>query len=571
MSSSSNEEVLVRRLTSSPIDAYVAGLGLVALASAVVVARWSGASSHGLLPVALVALFALAEVFVVHYAVRRNTHTFSLVEVPMVIALVFASPAVFILTRLLGAALALVLHRRQRSTKLVFNLASFTLQDVVAIIVFRSIAGNDISRHTTWAALTAACLVASALGFVLVLIAMRLSGDGHPSARQSMASAVFAMTSTGITTAAAIALVLLWNLEGAAALLLAPAIVGIHYALRSHVVSQTERRHLEAIEETAQLVVPSRTADETIGDLLLHARATFGVERASYVHLGDGLAVFSRTTAPDGSIVDRREPTEHWQSLVDLVPPGRHGVVLTPSRGRTIARNAVPTLPRDGMVAAVTSDGQVVGYLTVTDRLSAVGRFDDDALLVLQLMARQIAVALAGETPPDVDDFHLLEAELNHRVRRDALTGLANDIGMRDRLVGELTHAGSQRLALVVVRVSVLGCPDDEVDDGLMLVTSQRLRTCVRGRDTVARPSADEFAVIASTPGGEHDALALGQRILWTLSTAMNLDGAEHRLDVGVGICLRGTINDPDVMLDRAGNACRRAESNPRRIEVTNA
>lgn len=559
-----------RRTGLSRVAVYVLALCLAAAAAVGGVATLSGPDAHGLVIVGLVALFATAEVFVVHLEFRRNSHTFSMVEIPLVIGLVHVSPIVLVTTHLLGAAIALVGHRRQSSMKLAFNLASFALQDVIAIATYRLVAHGDVAEHGTWIALAVACVVASALGIGLVQVAMWLSGD-HPSRRQAIASAAFGLAFTAITSAAAIAMVVLWAFDRPSALLLAPAILGIHLAHRSHVAAATERRRLEAIESTTQLLVPTRTAEETIGDLLLHARATFGVERASYVHLGEGLAVFSRTTAPDGSIVDRREPTEQWQSLVDLVPPGRHGVVLTPSRGRTVARHAVPTLPRDGMIAAVTSDGQVVGYLTVTDRLSAVGRFDDDALLVLQLMARQIAVVLAGEAPPDVDDFHLLEAELNHRVRRDALTGLANDIGMRDRLMGELTHAGSQRLALVVVRVSVLGSPDDQVDDGLMLVTSQRLRSCVRGRDTVARPSADEFAVIASTPGGEHDAVALGQRILWTLSTAVNLDGAEHRLDVGIGICLRGAINDPDVLLDRAGHACRRAESNPRRIEVTNA
>jgi GGDEF domain-containing protein len=562
----------VERAHPSGVRTYVTGLAIAAVAATVALAVTGGDRPHvspGAIA-ALIALFVAAEVFVVHLTFRRNSHTFSLVEVPLVVGLVHASPMVLVATHAIGALVALVVHRRQRGIKLAFNLASFTLQDAVAITAFRSIGHHDITDHVTWLGLAVACVSASALGIVLVQLAMWLSGD-HPSRRQALASACFGLAFTTITSAAAVAMALLWAHDAPSSLLLVPALLGIHLAHRSHVAAATERERIAAIDESTQLLVPSHTADEIIGELLAHARATFGVERAAYVHLADGLSIVSRTTAPDGSIVERRESPEHWQSLVDLVPPGRHGAVLTPSRGRTIGRHAAPTLPRDGMVAAVTLNGQVTGYLVVTDRLSAVGRFDEDALLVLQLMARQIGVALAGQAPAEVDDFHLLEAELNHRVRRDPLTGLANDIGLRDRLAGELTHAGSQRLALVVVRVSVLDRPDERLDDGLMLVTSQRLRSCVRGRDTVARPSDDEFAVIASTPGGEHDAMALGQRILWTLSTAVNVDGTEHRLDVGVGICLRGVISDPDVMFDRAGNACRRAESNPRRIEVTNA
>lgn len=560
-----------QRFRPSAVDVFVLVLAGVAIVAGGITAGSSGQATSVTLGVTLVVLFAMAEIFVVHFGVRRNTHTFSLVEVPMVVALAFAAPAVFLGAHLVGAALALVLHRHQRSTKLVFNLASFTLQDVVAIAIFRSIAHDDVTHHTTWGALGLACLVASVLGLVLVMVVMRLSGGEQPTPPEIVESAAFGVAFTGIATAVAIAMVVLWEVDGPAALLLVPAFIGIHFALRSHVAAQTERRHLDAIEGATHLLESARPVDELIGELLAQARATFGVERAMYVHIGDDLVVTSRTTAPDGSIITRREATQHWESLVELVPAGRHGAVLAPTRNRTIGRGAATTRPRNGMLAQVDVGGHVAGYLMVADRLSDVGGFDDDALLVLQLMARQLAVAIADETPPATDRFHLLEAELNHRVRRDTVTGLANDIGLRDRLVGELGNAGDQQLAVVVVHLRLLDGADDELDDDLVLVTSQRLRSCVRGRDTVARPTSDGFAVVASTPGGEHDALALAQRILWNLSTPMNVDGDQRHLDVGVGICLRGATTDPDTLVARATSASRWAEADPRRIIVANA
>lgn len=312
-------------------------------------------------------------------------------------------------------------------------------------------------------------------------------------------------------------------------------------------------------------------ADSTIAAILIGARATFGAERATFVQLQSDLSIQSRTVTADGRIVRQTEPTEQWLALVDLVPPGRHGTVLAPRRGRTEARRAAPSLPCDGMIAAVATEGRVAGYLTVTDRLGNSGRFDHDTLLVLQLMARQVAVALVGERPPSIDDLHLLEAELNHRVRHDALTGLVNDIGLRERVANEISLAGDRRLAVMIIRVALLDRPGEHLDDALLVISAQRLRHCVRDRDTVARALDDEFAVIASTPGGEHDAFALAQRILWNLATEVNVDGAERRLDVSIGICLRGRITDPDVVIDRAGNASRSAEATPRRIVVTNA
>ncbi|MGH2729769.1 MAG: hypothetical protein ACRDJI_04090, partial [Actinomycetota bacterium] len=65
--------------------------------------------------------FFLTEVYVVHLQFRRDAHSVSLSEIPLVLGLFFATPEALILGQVVGAAVALGLHRRQSLLKLLFN------------------------------------------------------------------------------------------------------------------------------------------------------------------------------------------------------------------------------------------------------------------------------------------------------------------------------------------------------------------------------------------------------------------------------------------------------------------
>ena len=76
---------------------------------------------------ALAALFFVTEVFVVHVHFRAEAHSISVSELVLVLGLFFASPQGMVLAQVVGAAVALTVVRKQRSAKLVFNLANLTL------------------------------------------------------------------------------------------------------------------------------------------------------------------------------------------------------------------------------------------------------------------------------------------------------------------------------------------------------------------------------------------------------------------------------------------------------------
>src|SRR5690348_8673325 len=97
----------------------------------------------------LVVGFAASELTVVHIEFRRDAHSVSLNEIPLVVALAFASPSHLITAQLVGAGAILVFHRRQALLKLVFNLSHFALEDCVAIVVFDAIVGRHIALGPT--------------------------------------------------------------------------------------------------------------------------------------------------------------------------------------------------------------------------------------------------------------------------------------------------------------------------------------------------------------------------------------------------------------------------------------
>ena len=84
--------------------------------------------------------FVLADTFAVHVELRDNAHSFTMIELPLMIGLFLCPPEQMILARIVGMLVALVVVRRQRLLKTLFNLALGTLETVALIAVFLAIA-----------------------------------------------------------------------------------------------------------------------------------------------------------------------------------------------------------------------------------------------------------------------------------------------------------------------------------------------------------------------------------------------------------------------------------------------
>jgi NAD(P)-dependent dehydrogenase (short-subunit alcohol dehydrogenase family) len=110
--------------------------------------------------------FLVAEVAVVRIEVRRQTHTFSFTEIPLVLGLLFAQPTDLVIGELVGATIALLVARRQRGLRLSFNTAQFVLTTCVVVTLFQlgvDAMGPNPADWSLWVLATAAVLAGDLL------------------------------------------------------------------------------------------------------------------------------------------------------------------------------------------------------------------------------------------------------------------------------------------------------------------------------------------------------------------------------------------------------------------------
>ncbi|MFT3906997.1 MAG: EAL domain-containing protein [Steroidobacteraceae bacterium] len=147
--------------------------------------------------------------------------------------------------------------------------------------------------------------------------------------------------------------------------------------------------------------------------------------------------------------------------------------------------------------------------------------------------ARRIAVALSNSARDE---------QLYRQAHFDALTALPNRLLFRDRLAQELANASSglSRGALLYVDLDHFKKINDSVGhaagDQLLVIVAQRLRSCVKEGDTVARLAGDEFTVILHSIQSPDDAAHVAQRIIAALQMPVHLAGRDHYVRASIGI-----------------------------------
>jgi diguanylate cyclase (GGDEF)-like protein len=141
---------------------------------------------------------------------------------------------------------------------------------------------------------------------------------------------------------------------------------------------------------------------------------------------------------------------------------------------------------------------------------------------------------------------HLAAWRLNEdQVLSDPLTGLANRT-----LLEEITHRMLQRgsgISLLFIDLDDFKDINDSrghaAGDELLLVLAERLRSCVRVGDVVARIGGDEFAVLVN--GSPDIARSVGERILVALSVPVPLADGTVTVHASVGVAASTDAGDP--------------------------
>jgi len=158
---------------------------------------------------------------------------------------------------------------------------------------------------------------------------------------------------------------------------------------------------------------------------------------------------------------------------------------------------------------------------------------------------------------------------LTHLTNHDQLTGLPNRRLFFDRLGLALKRArrSDECVALLVIDLDHFKDINDslghQAGDLLLKRAADRLRTCMREHDTVARMGGDEFALILEDQISVSQAHGIARRVLHLLAEPFPLDDREVFISASIGVTLFPfDDHGEDVLLQHADIAMYQAKRN---------
>ena len=526
---------------------------------------------------ALAIAFCCTEIFVVHLHFRRASHSFSLTEIPLVVGLYFLAPKELLLAQLVGAGVALVLHRRQSAIKLCFNLAHFCLETGLAVLVFRAVYDGPVETGTVgnplaWLATFLAVVTATVVSAVTIFLAISLS-ERRLEVGKLGELLITAHIVAGTNTSLALigAMVFLYA-PTSAWLLLVPAVTLV-LAYRAYIAEREKHHSLEFLYESTRVLHRSTDLEPAILALLCSAREMFRADVAEITLFpeAEGETAFRIGLGPD----DRTEvmtPVELEASMAlwANVVSGRQALLVPPAdKGHKNPGLVAACDVRDAMVTALHGETRVVGTMVVANRLGDAGTFGSDDLQLFETLANHVSITLEkGRLEQSLAQLRALEDQLTHQAFHDSLTQLANRALFTDRVERALRSAdrGAALRAVLFVDLDDFKTINDSLGhpagDELLVKVAERLRSCLRGGDTAARLGGDEFAVLIETMRTPKEAVALAERLIATLRAPFPLQGTEVSIDCSIGIAVSSSEEDKvDELLSNADVAMYAAKS----------
>ena len=223
----------------------------------------------------------------------------------------------------------------------------------------------------------------------------------------------------------------------------------------------------------------------------------------------------------------------------------------------------------------LTGDGAIVGSLNLYSKNADV--FDSDELKLLKEIANNLAYGIASIR---LQERHAqVQGELAYRVLHDALTGLPNRAHLTNLLQLAVAHAERSEAVFAVLFIDL----DDfklindtlghHAGDELLRQVGERIGSCIRSGDVVARQGGDEFIVLmtdTSDPSGDSDTSQANrflnparqaQRLIERLREPFVIEGQTTYSGASIGIAVwPHDTRDADALLRYADIAMYRAK-----------
>jgi diguanylate cyclase (GGDEF)-like protein len=480
-------------------------------------------------------------------------------EIPLVLGLLFTSPLSLLAARLVGSAVALVVHRRQPALKVVFNLSLFAFETAVAGVVLRLLlAEHDPLAPWGWVAVVLTVLACLLLSSVAIGVVIALT-SGSPL-RQQLARVAGVGTVTSLLAAdLGLVVSLVFGHDPSSGWLLAPGLLVIGFVVAHQGHLQARVQLLEQAHQFGTEVAGTLDA-ETADDFLLERACVLlraGWAELAYVdESGEHVVVTTRA----GLIEEQRgaraaavAADRRWEL------GGAETVMVTGfDRSETVI---IASLPDPG------SDGT----LAIGDRKGPVDNFADSDLLLAGALAGHAAVALRNRRLLRQLQREVDEGE--HRSLHDSLTGLPNrtlvDVGL-DRAIGDRSRDDVVGVLLVDLNrfKEVNDTLGHHEGDHLLVEVAARIRRAAPTSCLVGRLGGDEFALVLRCDAPE-EVEHLAAAVTEALAVPFSL--ADLQVDVGasIGIALSPLHGeDGPTLLQRADVAMYAAKARGTGVEI---
>jgi len=355
---------------------------------------FAGGSS---LPLWMLAVsFGVAEVFVMHIRIARHAQTFSLAEIPLVFGLAFATPGGLVLAQTVGVAIALAVPRRQKPLRLTFNVAQRACTTLLAV-VFVAVSRSALPEGwpSLWVSLFGATLLADVVGGMLINVAIGLSDDKMKLFDQVIG---LGTSLTVANTALGIVGVMVFLQQPAAILLVVAPAATTYLAGKAFTDLQRKHDDLLQLQRATGLAQRSLEREDMVPVLLHHMREMFNADIAEMLLWPQGrdqTPVRCQVGPGDKEIAFEPVSLDPTEGVWARVASERESVLLSrPINNEALRRFVGDRRIRDAIVAPVSSDDQLLGILTVADRLDDFSTFDHDDLDLFQTLANHVGVAL---------------------------------------------------------------------------------------------------------------------------------------------------------------------------------
>lgn len=387
----------------------------------------------------LAILFYFGEITVVHLRFRQNAHSFSMSEIPLVLALFFASPAELIVAQLVGNAIALIVNRRQSVLKVAFNLSQFTLVAALAAIIFHGIvAFGDPLGPAGWLATAIATWTTILLADALITGVIHTAG-GKLDLTQSIE--VIELSMLGGTINASLGLIavfVLWNAPQAAWLgLIPPAVMYLGY--RGIAMQRIERTRLQAMYEATRELHEAPLIDAALEIAARHAMKLLDAEFAEVVLFADETKqVGYSTRVGPGEQRRSMQPVYLggvgvWEDALDV---GTAIIAGDEAEHATTLREAKVD---EAVIARIPGGNEPVGVIVAVNRIGDVSVFDQADAKLLSTLASQVSVSLEnGRLEDSLAEVTRLKERLEDEIRS------------KDQFVASVSHELRTPLTAIV-------------------------------------------------------------------------------------------------------------------------